>query len=219
MKGLTICPICERFVILEKDNAICLRNIWYHGPCSRFARAQRVMMTGQAPSDAQKIEAVSQKLGGPITDVYAAYWFLKDHSQFIRYERTPVTLEEHTNFKIRSKGNKLIKDDGGNYWEEWRRGEIHAIDENLVIFYTHVDETGHVNGDVSKNLNTECWLEFGHVYWGYSVSWEADDGERCYPIYCHDPELDCGGPSFDEALIELANIVLKRFGPIPKQQD
>jgi hypothetical protein len=31
-------------------------------------------------------------------------------------------------------------------------------------------------------------------------------------MHFHDTDLDCGASSFDEALIELANLVMKKYG-------
>ena len=54
--------------------------------------------------------------------------------------------------------------------------EREAMDCNLDIFYTKVDERRRVNDDKSKNVNVECWLEFetiGAVRIGWRPSYEA----------------------------------------------
>jgi hypothetical protein len=218
MKGLTICPICERSVSTDRtdDKAIysVQKSQWYHGPCARFAHAEKKEI--KPLSDQQKIEAVSQKLGGPITNSFEAFWFLHDHPQFIRAERDELTPEEANEFK-ENKFYRLIKDEGGNFWRECKKLNRHAINENLDIFYTRTDETGHINDDCSKNTNIECWLEFGQVSWGYYYNEQAKrEKARCVLQNYHDYELDAGGSTFDEALIELANNALKKYGPIPK---
>ena len=47
------------------------------------------------------------------------------------------------------------------------------------------------------NIKTEVWLECGkydrNTYW-------------------HDTELDCGGDTYEDAIIELANLVFKEYG-------
>jgi hypothetical protein len=172
----------------------------------------------------EKLNAVSQALGMEIQDAYSAYRFLKKHPQFIRYERIAITEREAEHFRSRRGAYRLVKDEGGNYWEEcYKGGEVHAFDENLDIYYTKTDAPGghgHVNDDKSKNIYTECWLEIGQVDWGYSGEWEwKEEHKRCYPIPCHDYELDTGGTTFDEALINLANNVLKKYGPIPQNPE
>lgn len=52
--------------------------------------------------------------------------------------------------------------------------------------------------DESLNTKTAVWLEFG--------AW--DNTEK---IPFHDYDLDCGGNTFEEAIIELANLVDKLY--------
>lgn len=50
-----------------------------------------------------------------------------------------------------------------------------------------------IENDDNRNTKTEVWLEFGAVL-------EEDVCE-------HDTRLDCGGDTFEEAIVELANLV------------
>lgn len=54
--------------------------------------------------------------------------------------------------------------------------------------------------DDNRNLNTEVniWLECGPV---------NDEG-----LHTHDWQLDCGDQTFEEAIVQLANLVLKHYG-------
>lgn len=54
-----------------------------------------------------------------------------------------------------------------------------------------------IEDDTSLNTETNVWLECGK-YSAY-MRW-------------HDIELDCGGQIFEEAIIELANLVKKNYG-------
>ena len=54
-----------------------------------------------------------------------------------------------------------------------------------------------IEDDKSLNTETNVWLECGQ-YSKYT-RW-------------HDMELDCGGVTFEEAIIELANLVQKNYG-------
>ena len=47
------------------------------------------------------------------------------------------------------------------------------------------------------NTKTEVWLECGKY-----------DKNTC----CHDIELDCEGDTYEDAIIELANLVFKEYG-------
>jgi hypothetical protein len=80
-----------------------------------------------------------------------------------------------------------------------------ALEINLSIFWAKVDERRRVNDDPAKNTFAECWLEFGQVK--YAVS----DGHLDLMHY-HDPRLDCGAPTFDQAIVKLARLVRKHYG-------
>ncbi len=58
-------------------------------------------------------------------------------------------------------------------------------------------ETNEVDDDDTKNTKVQVWLEHG----GY-------DDEGCH---MHDFDLDCGGDTFEEAIIELATLVKKHY--------
>lgn len=58
-------------------------------------------------------------------------------------------------------------------------------------------KTKSIDDDSSKNTETAVWLECGQ----YSK----------YSAY-HDINLDCGGRTFEEAIIKLANLVQKHYG-------
>jgi hypothetical protein len=67
-------------------------------------------------------------------------------------------------------------------------------------------KTNSVVKDESKNTATRIWLEWGPIsldeyyeeHWGIS------------PV--HDTRLDCGGKTFEEAVITLANLVIEYYG-------
>ena len=58
-------------------------------------------------------------------------------------------------------------------------------------------DTKQIDADVAKNTKTEVWLEHGH--------YDPECG-ACV----HNINLDCGGASFEEAIIKLAELV-KRY--------
>ena len=60
-------------------------------------------------------------------------------------------------------------------------------------------ETNEIEINESKrhlNTKTQIWLEYGEVY---------KDENTNKIEFCHDIELDCGGDTFEEAIIKLAN--------------
>lgn len=151
-----------------------------------------------------------------ITDAYDAYWFIYNHPKFQRQIRSEITpAEANEQGKL---GFKISRDRGGKCWRYHRHAVVSAIEENLSIFYTKTDGK-RVNDDRSKNVFTECWLEFGTVEYGYLYGtdgkndWDTETGEMNY----HDYRLDSGGPTFDAALIMMAKKVRKVYGDYSPQ--
>jgi len=154
-----------------------------------------------------------------ITNAYDAWHFLYHHPAFMLRERHEITPEEYA--ALKEKGFLVTKDTGGKCWREMRHLHRHAIEMNLSIFYAKVDETGHVNDDRSKNVNVECWLEFGpegYDYW-YGTDgdndWDTETGRLNY----HDTDLDTGAPTFDEALMSLAKLAMEKYGDYNDAED
>ncbi len=95
-----------------------------------------------------------------------------------------------------------------DFYEAWRFLEDHAIfrgkklnnsvfDNCLYIMVVKVNtETRQQEDDESKNTKTEIWLESG--------PWKNFGPS-------HDDDLNCGGYTFEEAIIKLANLVQKHY--------
>jgi hypothetical protein len=64
---------------------------------------------------------------------------------------------------------------------------------------------GEIDDDESKNTHTNVWLECGNYF--------KEDG---YEGFCHDYNLDTGAMTFEQAIINLANIVKEKYGENPK---
>lgn len=59
--------------------------------------------------------------------------------------------------------------------------------------------------DPNLNNKTEIWLETG--------KWEMLPGKGSrHHGHWHDPELDCGGDTYEEAVIKLARLVWEKYG-------
>lgn len=160
---------------------------------------------------------MKKKAHHKIANAYDAFWFIHDHPKFMLRERTPVEPEEAD--KLEAEGFLITRDTGGKCYREWRHLHRHAIDENLEIFYTKTNKPGghgRVDDDRSKNKHVECWLEFGPSYYGYAYSgnkkpagdWDIETMKHM----SHDYRLDCGGTTFDQALVALARLVRKHYG-------
>ena len=73
---------------------------------------------------------------------------------------------------------------------------------NLGIEVVKVNpETNEIDDDQSLNTKTAVWLECG-----------TEENH-------HDIDLDSGGDSFEDAVIELAKLVREKYGDIPAQDD
>jgi hypothetical protein len=150
-----------------------------------------------------------------IKNAYEAYWFLQDHPKLNVMERTPITSEEAD--AMETQGYIISRDPSGQCYRYWRHMLRHAQDHNLDIFYTMVDpKTRRIEDDKSRNTAVECWLEFGALSYGFAYSGgdtpmgDYDDTTTLH--HEHDYRLDGGGSTLDEALIQLAKKVLKRYG-------
>lgn len=145
-----------------------------------------------------------------ISTAYDAFWFLTEHPNLKFREAMLLTPEEVKTVKL-DKGERLrtVKDQMSWVKTKYTLREFalktDSLSINLSIFWAKVDARGRVNDDPKKNVHRECWLEFGRVE--YVVS----DG-RCDRLHYHDPDLDCGAPTFDAALVKLARLVRKHYG-------
>lgn len=108
-----------------------------------------------------------------------------------------------------------------DFYQAWRFLEEHPIFryQGLDCFQSCLDiSVVKVNPvtetiDDKRTLNTETriWIECG--------PWEKpedlkEEARKHYPggVAGHDIELDCGAPTFEEAITKLAGLVLKKYG-------
>ena len=90
-------------------------------------------------------------------------------------------------------------------FENKKFGDV-EFHESLDIAVVKVNpETNEVDDDDSKNTKVQIWLEAGE--------WYEEEG---YAGFCHNTDLDTGGDTFEEAIINMANLVLKHFGENPE---
>ncbi len=150
-----------------------------------------------------------------IKTAYDAYHFLLEHPGFSVNERIQVDPAKAD--KMVDDGYAITKDRDGTCWREYRHVQLRALEMNLSIHYAKVDKQKRVNDDPAKNTLVECWLEFGPI--AYQYHWDGDVATHL--CHTHDPALDTGAATFDEALVKLARRVLKQYGDynVPKRKD
>ena len=77
------------------------------------------------------------------------------------------------------------------------------FEECLDIYVTKVNpKTKRIDDNEKLNTKVEVWLECGKYLF---------DEHRKEYLPCHDIDLDCGGDTFEEAIIKLANLVKKYY--------
>lgn len=135
-----------------------------------------------------------------IANAYDAWWFLYYHPKFERMLRNEITPKEAD--RMEKAGFLVSRDKCGKCYHYMRHLTVAAVEENLSIHYAK-----------TKDGKGECWLEFGAVEYGYlygqpNEDWDDTTGEMHY----HDWKLDCGGKTFDAALVQLARLVRKNYG-------
>ena len=96
------------------------------------------------------------------------------------------------------------------FYEAWNYLENHKIFNTglasrfvncLDIEVVKVDPvTNRIENDQKRNTKTAVWLEAGRYY-------PEATGSPHDPKFGHNPYLDCGGDSFEEAIIKLAKKV------------
>lgn len=97
----------------------------------------------------------------------------------------------------------------GHYYFESGIYNEPDFQESLTIDVVKVNpETKAIDDDEAKNTLTNVWLECG--------PWESLD-EECvkWEGFTHDYRLDTGGDTFEEAIVNLANLVLEHHGENP----
>lgn len=88
------------------------------------------------------------------------------------------------------------------YYTDDHIHRINRFEESLYIEVVKVNpKTERIEDDETLNTDVRVWLESGCP-------------ELIDDVYelTHDIELDCGAPTFEEAIIELANLVYKNYG-------
>ena len=91
-----------------------------------------------------------------------------------------------------------------DFYSAWRFLEEHKIFNDQFNYYLWTEvvkvnpKTNSIDSDGSKNTQTQVWLEHGP----FDTEWGA-----C----THDFDLDCGGATFEEAIINLAKLVKKYY--------
>ena len=113
---------------------------------------------------------------------YDAWWFLHDHEIFVD--------------KSLDNGQK----DGHHLWSS-RFSDCLDIDVQKVN-----PKNQAIDDNEALNTETEVWLECGP--WDYV---KYSDGNGTFGA-THDYRLDCGGITFELAIIKLANLVHKYHG-------
>lgn len=92
-----------------------------------------------------------------------------------------------------------------DFYTAWHFLEEHKMfngrfNEDLWIKVVKVDpKTNEIENDERRNTKLQVWLEHGKY-------------EEEYRCCNHDWDLDCGGDTFEEAVIKLAELVKESYG-------
>ena len=128
--------------------------------------------------------------------------------QFADVTEAWVWLTSHPAFEAREillspkrAGSKAVGIKAGA--PAWLRDNTFA--ESLYIEFVRINpQTGAIDEDATKNTQIEVWLEGG------APVEDEDSGVR-YRV-SHNHHLDCGGPTFEAALLQMATNVLECYG-------
>jgi hypothetical protein len=86
---------------------------------------------------------------------------------------------------------------------------ISYFDLHLSIMVVKVNpKLNKIDADDSLNTETQVWLESGPIC---LINEDLEiDGDNIGGS--HDYELDCGGPTFEEAIIKMSHLVKEKYG-------
>lgn len=120
-------------------------------------------------------------------DFYNAYRFLNNHPAFWKFYGHPEA--PHAD---RFHEKMLISDRG--------------VEHRIEVWVAKVNpDTGRTEDDPGLNTKTEVWLETGKIRW-------PEKHFRGYDIPFHDHELDCGGDTYEQAIVNMARLVHDKYG-------
>lgn len=94
-----------------------------------------------------------------------------------------------------------------NFYDAWiflneHKMFKHLFEQGLYTMVVKVNpDTMEIDDDRTKNTKVQVWLEHG--------PWEEVDFGL--PRHTHDFDLDSGGDTFEEAIIELAKLVKEHY--------
>lgn len=158
-----------------------------------------------------------------IKTAYDAYWFLNSHPNCVEIDPDHPFVDTSTyaypGIGVVGTDKMIMAREGKPRDAEYERAykELAVADHwrgqfinNLDIFYAMVNPvTKRIEKDTSKNTKIEVWLETGPAYF--------DEHTNQYRSNMHDTRLDCGGDTFEEALIKLANSVKEKYGDYERE--
>jgi hypothetical protein len=163
-----------------------------------------------------------------------AYNFIRNHPKFrlklqveicaADLQNLPKKMYEKLTFNQLAGKQKILRSKQFNIIPYLRfDGTLLYIEQYNAIFmeavnfinidYVLTNDKGRISRNKKENKFLECWLEFGPI--AYPTQEEFTDSYRLRPDQfetTHDPALDCGGKTFDEAIVKLAKLVRKKYG-------
>lgn len=119
----------------------------------------------------------------------------------IYYHPEKYLTEEAINEYLKSKKEETVMDvfyTAFRYLENHKIFNDRFIDELYIAVVKVNPDTNEIDDDKTKNTKVQVWLEHG-LY------------EEKYNCCTHDINLDCGGDTFEEAIIELARLVKENY--------
>ena len=125
------------------------------------------------------------------TDFYEAWWFLVEHPAFYNPLSVLTFNPQH---------------------DPDLDAMCYGFHSVIDIDFQKVNpETEMIDDDSSKNTKVECWLECGGMYLKRELQPEIYDSDSTAVGHYNDPDLDCGGDTFEEAIINMANLVAHHY--------
>lgn len=138
---------------------------------------------------------------------YKAYKYLQDHPIF---DTTPGEILDLSEIEDPfEKGSKL----GEGLYLYSSQGFENSLRIEVVKVNPKTDE---IDENPSRNTKVQIWLEAGP--WDTNLL-NADQGEEKVGGFTNDYDLSCGGDTFEDAIIKMAELVRTKYDSPPFSPD
>lgn len=145
---------------------------------------------------------------GKLNEIHERDWIRARH----RYEQDPTDFYNAYQYLYNHPANRRWTSGTKN----WGPTHYSNFTSNLAVMVVKVDpKTNRIEDNTARNTKTQVWVEWGPWYEPREHG-ESDRFLTETPGYdglpSHDPRVDTGGDTYEDAIVNLANNVYHLYG-------